>query len=237
MSRSLPAILFAALVCTACAVGEPAATEPNLTPAFAKPAPAAPAPEVDFHFLPSSGFGVSGDDLPVYASTLNGITHSLYKEPICGVTTNLFNASADASGDMVMQTNGTSTRSTSCADYPRRLVVRYGADGNYVVDRRPAFVNLRGISRPGLVIPVGVTVERAFSIQRFEKGAGCDQLRFNSDNPVGSGGSKVEVTRLDERTYHVKSKPGGKAYCAEDGKLYDLTVEFTAIASVDLPVQ
>lgn len=193
-------------------------------------------PDVDFYFPAGQSFGISGDDKPEYATLLNGSLYSLYHEPACGVTSNLFTGSSESSGDMVMHTNPTSTRSSNCPDYPRKLVIRYGADRGNLVDHRPVFMNVREISKPGYVIPVGSTVDRILAIQIYGKGPGCSVLRFNPNNPVGNGASLVEVTRLDARTYSVRSKPGGKAYCPDDDTSYEMSVKFIAVAARDLPL-
>lgn len=234
--RAMSIVIACVAVAGACVDNSPNVAEPELlSPAYAKPAPAPPSPEVDFHFPMGVKPGISGDDLSGYTTILGSNSYSLYKEPICGVTTNLFNSSSEASGDMVMQTNNSSTRSSTCADYPRKLVIRYGTDHSSLVDARPFFMNLREISKPGYTIAIGATVDRILTLQLSTKGKGCSVLRFNPNNPIGNGATYVNVKRLDESTYHVTSKAGSRAYCPDSAKTFAMPVEMIVRASVTLP--
>jgi hypothetical protein len=186
-------------------------------------------PDADFYFPSGATTGLMGDNLSTYQSTFGGAPASLYREPVCGVRTRVYETGANPNGDVLLHTN--IDRSSSCPDYPRKVVVRYGTDNGSIVDSRPAVVILRDVARPGFGIPVGTTRDRVLFVLFAGKGRGCTELRFNPDNPANSGASLVEVTRVDLQTYRVRSKAGGKAYCADNGALYDVAVDFVVVAS------
>jgi len=97
----------------------------------------------------------------------------------------------------------------------------------------------------GFTIPLGGQALRHF---RFAAGTGasgnpapsrCSQgLVFgpNGNNPA-PGSDSVMVTRVDARTWDVRSQPApnDNAYCIDNGMLYEMQVAFRIIASQDLP--
>ena len=161
-------------------------------------------------------------------------TYSVYAAGVCSFTSTIFTT---GSGD---DTFGfTYPKAGKCG---RTWTVTY-SDG--FTETLAYGGGLQVLENSVFSIPVGTSRLRHF---RFAAGTGasfnpvagrCSQgLVFgpNGANPA-PGSDSVMVTRVDAQTWDVHSQaaPDDKAYCIDNGQLYDMQVSFRIIASQPLP--
>ncbi|AMW04178.1 hypothetical protein [Gemmatimonas phototrophica] len=224
-STTLACLLALLAPLGACTTNEPVTTEVG-GPAFAKATTTAD-PTATW-YLPAANSGLTGDG----AYLTSGSTESVYANGVCGVSTRIF-ASATGSGDATLQTDNPTSKTRTCAAFPRKVTLSYVNEaGVAIVDRRPVFMNVRSIATFGSAIAVGETRDGIFAVNLSGTGSGCNALRWNIVfDGATTGASYISVTRLDPTTYQVRSAPGAKAYCVDNGQLYDIHVNFRLVSS------
>jgi hypothetical protein len=225
----IAAACLAALAACATRDGAPTAADPA-APALGK-ATTVKDPTAEFLFATSDAtLGVRGDGL--YASG----TNSVYRHGDCGVNSKIFaTAEASNSGDAIMQTNNIQYRTRTCAAYPRKLTIVYDDGTTRTEQQTTAFMNVHNIHNDKFQMAEGETVQRGMVLDD----ARCGGLRWK---PVLNDGTLTEaklvnVTRVNERTWEVWTKPGAgeaKAYCVAEKRTYDIPVRFTIVSHGDL---
>ncbi|HUF49469.1 MAG TPA: hypothetical protein VMN60_01465 [Longimicrobiales bacterium] len=162
-------------------------------------------------------------------------TNSVYANGVCNVDAKIFATTQKSnSGDAVIQTNAAG-KGKSCE---RSFTLRY-PDG-HPDDTVRSFNNLRNLQNTTNIIAVGETVKRLLILNpgAMKVSSRCDRLMFGvGDNPDnGAGSDSVLVTRLDARTWRVRSNGGDNlAWCQKTGELFAMPVDFQVVASYDLP--
>lgn len=158
---------------------------------------------------------------------------STYANGVCGVSAKIFatteySHSGDATINMDAPKRGCGRRVTLV--YP----------DNFTETVR-TFGNLRVLQNTTTIIPVGATVKRTLAISPgnlSNNPSRCDGLLFGQGGQGnGVGSDSVLVTRLDGRTWRVFSDPASTrlAWCKKLDQLLEMTVDFTIVASEDLP--
>lgn len=180
--------------------------------------------------LDDAGLGFRSDH-----AKSNG-TYSVYTDGVCGVSAKIFATTASSntpSGDATIQTSGVGKCGRSFAlAYP---------DGTS--ETLPSFNNLNHIENPTYSIPIGTTVLGRLVINPGvlnDNPSRCDKLDFGPfalDPSIGAGSDDILITRVDARTWHVQSQPAPDdlALCEKTGELLEMRVDFTVVASRDLP--
>jgi hypothetical protein len=163
---------------------------------------------------------------------------SVYANDVCGVKAKIFaTTAASNSGDATMQTNNPTFRDRKCVAYPRTMTLAY-SDG--VTETIPVFMNLRQVQNTTTSIPVGTTVKRAFSINPTQA-TRCDILLWATERLNAPGvllpADSVLVTRVAADTWHVQSQPypANRAYCTTLDRSFNMSLDFTIVASRPLP--
>ncbi len=194
--------------------------------------------------LNTSGLGLISD------GQYSDGTSSVYDDGVCGVTTQIFNATGSSSGDATLQTNNPTAKANGCAQYPRKMMLVYAVgDPQYPnggSETMAVFLNVRNISNPATVIRQGYAnrVERAMAVNPTQS-TRCDAWRWNST----VGDENVWVERIDVRTYHVYTKDRdpdpltaaanagvNRATCTTTGQQHHLPVDFLIVSKQDLPL-
>jgi len=194
--------------------------------------------------LDTSGLGLISD-----GQFSNG-TSSVFDDGVCGVTTQIFNATGSLSGDATLQTNNPGAKARGCAQYPRKMSLVYPVgDPQYPsggTETMAVFLNVRNIANPTTVIPIGYAnrVQRHFAINPTQT-TRCDAWRWSSN----LSGDDVWVERMDVRTYHVYTKDRdpdpdvareyagyNRAICTTTGVQHRLSVDFLIVSKQDLPL-
>lgn len=180
-------------------------------------------PTATFQFpLSDAGLSVKSDGL------FGDGTYSLYAEGECGVHAKIFaTAELSNSGDATMQTNNARYRDRKCPSYPRTLTFVYTADTS---ETTAVFMNVRQIHNTTYHIPVGTTVLRGLAIQTPR----CEQLLWaRTRQGVEIEADSVLVTRVSADTWRVQTQPApdDRAWCVTNGASYNMSVDFTIVAS------
>ncbi|MEP6507141.1 MAG: hypothetical protein ABJC63_02870 [Gemmatimonadales bacterium] len=194
--------------------------------------------------LDATGLGLVSDNQ--YGEGAN----SVYDNGVCGVTSQIFNATGSISGDATLQTNNPTAKANGCAAYPRKMSVVYPVNDpqypNGGSETMAVFLNVRNISNPATVIRQGYAnrVERAMAVNPTQS-TRCDAWRWNID----VGGDDVWVERIDARTYHVYTKDRdpdplvaaanagvNRATCTTTGQQHHLPVDLLIVSKQDLPL-
>jgi hypothetical protein len=157
--------------------------------------------------------------------------NSVYANDVCGVTTRIFATTAGSgSGDATIRLDAATGK--GCG---RTFTIVY-PDGRSETLR--SFANLWAVHSPTSSIPIGATELRrfVFNPSAINVSSRCGRLIFGESELGGAAGSdRLEVTRVDARTWHVQSQPEDRnALCENTGALYEMSVEFTVVASQDL---
>jgi hypothetical protein len=164
-------------------------------------------------------------------------TYSWYRAGTCTFTSTLF---LEGSGDNVIRFDYPKTKPkpvcgrTMTMVFPDGVTETLAYEGGVQILQSAAFQ-----------IPVGTQAKRHMRFgagQRFRNNpvpARCGLgLVFGEGggNPA-LGSDSVVVSRLDARTWRVQtqSSPDNFAYCIDNGQLYEMTLDFTIVASRDLP--
>lgn len=158
---------------------------------------------------------------------------STYANGVCGITAKIFatteySHSGDATISMDVPKRG-------CG---RRVTLVYPGGFSETVR---TFGNLRVLQNTDSVIPINTTVKRTLGISPgsySNNPSRCDRLLFGQGGQGnGVGSDSVLVTRVDARTWRVWSDPFSTklAWCEKDNALLEMTVDFTIVASEDLP--
>lgn len=181
--------------------------------------------------LADAGLSVKSDHQFADASG----TYSMYAVGVCSFTSTMFTT---GSGD---DTFGNSyPKSGKCG---RTWTVTYPDGFTETLAYGGGLQVLEKIG--GFTIPINGQALRHFRFAATTGASGnpvagrCSQgLVFgpNGNNPA-PGSDSVMVTRVDARTWDVHSQPApnGRAYCIDNGQLYEMQVAFRIIASQDLP--
>jgi hypothetical protein len=216
MSRSI-IVLAAAITLAACSSDATAPVDPS----FAR-APKESAPVATWH-IPLSHAGLSLRSDGRYTS--NG--YSTYANGVCAVTT-LMNTGATSNGNA----NVSLGSSGKCQ---RAFTIVYPEGGTETLR---SFINLIGLHKDGAYIPNGTTQLRTMAINPDYIGVAsrCGRLLFGEGTSGAGGGSdQVLVTRVDARTWHVRSQPDNrKAWCERLDVFYDMPVDLMVVADRDL---
>ncbi len=194
--------------------------------------------------LNTSGLGLISD------GQYSDVTSSVYDDGVCGVTTQIFNATGSLSGDATLQTNNPSAKSNRCAQYPRKMTLVYPVGDlqypNGGTETMAVFLNVRNIANPTTVIPVGYLnrVQRHFTVNPSQS-TRCDAWRWSSE----LSSDDVWVERMDARTYHVYTKDRdpdpdvaaarageNRATCTTTGVQHRLSVDLVIVSKQDLPL-
>jgi len=173
--------------------------------------------------LDDGGLAFRSDHNPQYAVGGN----SVYQNGQCGVEAKIFATTQYSnSGDATIQTKA--PKGKTCG----RLFTLVYPDAS--TETLASFNNLRDLQSTTSVIPVGATVLRVLAINPgvlANNPSRCGRLLFGVN-----GGDMVQVTRVDLRTWHVVSQPDQNlAYCESTTALLAMPVDFTIVASRDLP--
>jgi hypothetical protein len=156
--------------------------------------------------------------------------YSAYANGVCGVGTTIF---VSGSGDATIQTD--KPKGKGCG---RRFVLAY-PDG--FTESVLSFNNVRELHKTTETIPIGATVRRTFAINPGvapNNPSRCDRLLFGLGRAgLGMGSDSVEVTRVDPRTWHVRSQPppDNRVLCEKTGEVFEMTVDFRVVANQNLP--
>lgn len=168
--------------------------------------------------------GLRSDGISTYVKD----GYNVYKHGVCGVS-----ATFQSAGDATMQTNNPNYRDRKCPDYPRKIKLVYRSDDPDMPDKTEimeAFFNLDN-ARDIPVDPT-VTVKRAFNLNPTQT-TRCDAWRWRAVTVDGVEikGDSVLVTRLDTKTWHVRTSayPDNKAVCTPTGRIHHLAVDFRIV--------
>jgi hypothetical protein len=157
-------------------------------------------------------------------------TYSAYANGVCGVETAIFaRASGSNSGDATFRTN-----KKKCT---RRWVFHF-PDG--FTESVRTFNNLNILQNTSYSIPVGTTAKRRLIISPGTFGSNpsrCGRLIYGPNGTVSPGSDSLEVTRIDDRTWQVRSQPApnNRAYCENNGQLYAMPLDIVIVSNVPLP--
>ncbi|HUG27824.1 MAG TPA: hypothetical protein VMK53_05950 [Gemmatimonadales bacterium] len=158
---------------------------------------------------------------------------STYAHGTCGVTAKIYaTEAASNSGDATI---GMDAPKRGCG---RRVTLVYPDDVSETVR---TFGNLRKLQNTTTIITIGDTEKRTLAISPgsySNNPSRCDRLLFGEGGQGnGVGSDSVLVTRVDARTWRVWSDPDSEklAWCEKTGELFPMTVDFTIVASTDLP--
>jgi hypothetical protein len=152
--------------------------------------------------------------------------YSVYADGDCGVTSHIF---LGGSGDAT-------ANSGSSKKCPRTFSARY-PDG--LVETFTSFANVRKLAAPS--IPLGHTQKRTFAINpgtHRNNPNRCGRLLFGvGDQGNGVGSDSVLVTRLDARTWEIRTQdpPDNKALCESNGEIYPMRVHFKVRTRIPFP--
>lgn len=151
---------------------------------------------------------------------------SVYADGVCRVSAKIFATTAYSNtGDATIQT--TAPKGNTCG---RRLRLAY-PDG--VSDLFDTFSNLNALESTTSSIPQGSTEPRRLILGNATR---CGRVIFGDNGRVGAGTDKLDVRRVDARTWQVRSGAiGSRALCESTGQIYNLQVSFDVVASRDLP--
>lgn len=217
--------LLAALGCMA----EPTATE--LDPVLLSKkggGSTATDPTATWYIPVDRGLSLRSDNQYVHGDS------STYANGVCGVTAKIFaTTAASNSGDATI---GMDAPKRGCG---RRVTLVYPGDLGSETVR--TFGNLRVLQSTDSVIPVHATVKRTLAISPgsySNNPSRCDRLLFGQGGQGnGVGSDSVLVTRVNARTWRVWSNPDSDnlAWCEKENTLLKMTVDFTIVASRDLP--
>lgn len=160
---------------------------------------------------------------------------STYASGTCGVTAKIFATTEYSnSGDATISMNAAKGKN-GCG---RRVTLVYPDNVSETVR---SFNNLRVLQNTTTIIPVGATAKRTLGIAPAgfsNNPSRCDRLLFGQGGQGnGVGSDSVLVTRLDARTWRIQSDPSSTklAWCEKLNTLFEMTVDFTIVASRDLP--
>jgi len=173
--------------------------------------------------LADGGLALRSDQNPQYAVG----DYSVYANGTCGVEAKIFATTQYSnSGDATIQTKA--PKGKTCG---RRFTLVYP---DATTETVASFNNLRELQSTTSVIPVGSTVLRVLAINPgvlSNNPSRCGRLLFGL-----FGSDMVQVTRLDLRTWRVWSQAASQlAYCENTLELLSMPVDFTVVASQDLP--
>lgn len=229
-------------------------------PLFAKPGSGITETDPTARFyIPTSpdGLGIWGDGL---FANLDGYTGtSRYGEKDCGVHSKIFYT---GSGDAIMHTSNSRYSDRKCTDYPRKIKIDFSkplteglAPGG--VETVEAFVNTLDVqdnTTSDGTGPIVGTQDRPLNLS-LTGSKTCDGLRFRPTLPaynnMATGVDNVEVTRVNERTWRVRTKAdvvdsngnvltyNAKAACLKNDVIvgtYHMPVGFYIVADRDLPL-
>src|SRR5262249_1122429 len=129
---------------------------------------------------------------------------SVYAHAVCGIHALMF---ATNGGDVVMETNDPKYSDRHCPDYPRKLGIVLRDDAGNVVTQFSSAggMNARSVEDLTAPMPIGSTIARGLV---FGTEPHCNSLRwaiFQADGVTPIGANRVNVTRVDARTWHVQS--------------------------------
>lgn len=160
---------------------------------------------------------------------------STYANGVCGVSAKIFATTEYShSGDATISMDAPKGKN-GCG---RRVTLVYPDN---VTETVRSFNNLRVLQNTDLIIPVDSTVKRTLGIAPAgfsNNPSRCDRLLFGQGGQGnGVGSDSVLVTRLDARTWRVQSNLSSTklAWCEKLNTLFEMTVDFTIVASEDLP--
>jgi len=159
-------------------------------------------------------------------------TYSTYANGTCTVSSTIFYS---GSGDNTIQFSYPKARScgrTWTVVYPDGYTETLAYQGGVQV-----------LEDSNFAIPVGHTVLRHFRFGTGNNGnplpARCGQgLVFGPNGAnAASGSDSVAVTRVDASTWDVQSQPApsDRAYCIDNGQLYEMQIRFRIVSSLPLP--
>lgn len=215
---------LAALACDA----DPMDTESN-RPAYAKGGPAGETDPTATWLVPldTTGLALQSD------GAFGGNGYSSYASGVCGVTAKIFaTTAASNSGDATL--NMDAPKGKNGCD--RKITLRY-PDGQTETLR--SFANLRKLQNTTSRIAIGETVLRTLGISPgalSNNPSRCGRLVFGPNGSVALGTDSVQVTRIDEQTWHVDTRPGlSQAWCENRNELYEMPLSFVIVASYPLP--
>lgn len=163
-------------------------------------------------------------------------TYSWYRAGSCTFTSTLF---VDGSGDNVIGFDYPKTKPKPACGRTLTMVFPDGFTETLAYGG-----GVQVLQSADFQIPIGQQAKRHM---RF----GADQRARNNPVPArcglglvfGEGGGNpalgsdsVVVSRLDARTWRVQTQaPDNLAYCIDNGQLYEMTLDFTIVASRDVP--
>lgn len=225
-ARAASALLIPMLVACTGDVSSP----PVAAPQFAKPG-SATDPTTSWLIPVDASLAFQSD-----GKYLSGGS-SVYANAVCGVDSKIFaTTAASNSGDAVMGTDNPTAANRKCADYPRKVSFRYPDAVTEVVT---FFGNLHEIQNTTYSIPLGATVVRALNLSSSGSASRCGTLKFRTVDNAGTflGADSVLVTRVDSKTWDVATQaaPNNKAYCLNNGQLYNMPVRFRIVSATALP--
>jgi len=188
-----------------------------------------------------SGLAVRGDGQ--YVSGGN----SVYANGVCGVEAKMFPDSTydavnsfDPAGDATIGTSTVGGGKSACT---RKFTLVY-PDGQ--TESVKSFNRVSQFANKQYSIPIGTTIRRKLIVNPSYVGSvsRCDRLLFGqnvrpSDGVlIGVGSDSVLVTRINARTWRVKSESAdlSKALCEKTGEIFKMPVDFTIEAGADFPL-
>jgi len=175
-----------------------------------------------------ASFKIRSDHRAEYLSA-DGLRY-VYEAGVCGVGAQFF---AFGSGDATMDPDGATItgRDKKACGAARAVTIIFDqpADGGPLTRDPVATGGFFHIMKNLWFAPIGVEIEghAGFNVGR------CNVLRFKPDPDTNEnfypGSDKVLILRLDERTWHVWTKPypDNKAWCDTEQRLYHLPFELT----------
>lgn len=160
-------------------------------------------------------------------------TYSVYEGGVCNVSTTIFSGEG-GSGDATIRTS--EPKGGKCG---RLFRLRY-PDGQS--EDVWSFGNLLRLHNVAFWIPVGETVRRRFLFnpEVVSSPSRCGRLIFGPNLKdgviVGAGSDSLLVTRVDSRTWQVRSQPApdNRALCESTGEIFAMPVSFVVAASQDI---
>ena len=218
-------------------------------------------PTAKFYIPAARGsLGIWGDGLFADVAKLDGYTgFSRYGEKDCGVHSKIFYT---GSGDAIMHTSNPRYSDKKCTDYPRKIKIDFSkplteglAPGE--VETVEAFVNTLDVqdnTTSDGTGPIVGTEDRPLNLS-LTGSKTCDGLRFRPTLPaynnMATGVENVEVTRVDVKTWRVRTKADeldsngnvlryhAKAACLKNDVIvgtYHMPVDFYIVADQPLPL-
>jgi hypothetical protein len=160
--------------------------------------------------------------------------YSVYASGSCNVQGGFLATTATSSGDATLQT------SLATKGKCGRTVSLFYPDG--FTETVATFANLNDVDNTVYSIPIGTTVTRRLVINPgvvMVHPTRCGKLFFGV-GPLGEqgiGSDSVLVTRIDARSWQVKSQPApnDRALCLSSGVIYEMPVSLVIVASYPLP--